>query len=241
MGDEAIHDWPNIVASAIEWWSDAGVETLTDDEPRDWLAAPAPRADTIIMPAAVAAPVVEVLPDTLEAFVAWRLGEKAPEAGWMSPIVPPSGPADAALVVLTDVPESGDTDMLMSGPEGRMLDRMLTAIGVSRESVYLASLAVARPMTGRVTPDQEARLTELMRHHLSLLRPKNLLLLGQATGRLLRETAAAPHANRIHDVNDFGGNTAVVATYHPRFLLERPATKSEAWRHLLLASRGLGE
>ncbi|WP_404338733.1 uracil-DNA glycosylase family protein [Sphingomonas sp. MMS12-HWE2-04] len=90
-------------------------------------------------------------------------------------------------------------------------------------------------------PDDEQRLVELARHQLGLVRPKRLLLLGQAASRVLAETNAAGPDNRIHAVNHFGARTAVVASYHPRFLLERPAAKSEAWKHLLLLSRGLAE
>jgi DNA polymerase len=238
MGGEPVQDWRKAAASALEWWRDAGVDMLVEDEARDWLARIAPPAQAVEAQAAVAEPVVEALPETLEAFVAWRLGETAPEAGWHTPRLGPTGPADAEWVLVTDVPEIEDSDVLLSGPAGRLLDKMLAAIGKSRESVYLLSLAWARPVTGRIAPDDEARLLELARHHLTLLCPKRLLLLGQSASRVLAETSGESLTNPIRDVNHFGGNTRAVASFHPRFLLERPAAKSEAWKHLLLLSRG---
>jgi uracil-DNA glycosylase len=148
---------------------------------------------------AVAAPVAEALPETLDAFVAWRLGDAAPEAGGLSPRLAPTGPADAEWVLVTDVPEAEDSDLLLSGPAGRLLDKMLAAIGLSRESVYLLPLAWARPVTGRIAPDDEARLIELARHHLSLLGPKRLFLLGQSASRVLPETKGGGPDNRIHE------------------------------------------
>ena len=56
-----------LAASALAWWSEAGVDTLVAEEPRDWLkpkAAPAPAASPEVSPAAD-------LPDTLDAFRLW--------------------------------------------------------------------------------------------------------------------------------------------------------------------------
>jgi uracil-DNA glycosylase family 4 len=118
---------------------------------------------------------------------------------------------------------------------------MLAAVGQSRETVYLLPLAVARPLTGRIPQDDEPRLLALARHHLTLLRPNKLFLLGQSASRVLAETSGGTPAASIHMVNHFGAQTRAVASYHPRFLLERPASKSEAWKHLLLLSRGSTE
>lgn len=238
MGGEPVQDWQKLAASTLEWWRDAGVDTLVEDDVRDWLARTPPPAAPVTDEAAVAAPVAETLPDTLEAFVAWRLGEDSPEAGWHTPRLAPTGPIDAEWVLVTDVPEAEDSDVLLSGPAGRLLDKMLAAIGQSRESVHLLPLAWARPMTGRIASDEEARLIELARHHLSLLGPRKLLLLGQSASRVLVETNDESLTNPIRVVNHFGANTRAVASFHPRFLLERPAAKGEAWKHLLLLSRG---
>jgi len=238
MGGEVVQDWQKAVASTLEWWRDAGVDMLVEDDVRDWLARTPPPVPAVTSETAVAAPVAEALPDTLEAFVEWRMSDAAPEAGWHMPRFAPTGPIDAEWVFVTDVPEAEDSEMLMSGPAGRLLDKMLAAIGSSRESVHLLPLAWARPMTGRIAPDEEARLIELARHHLSLLRPKKLLLLGQSASRVLAETNGESLTNPIRDVNHFDAKTRAVASFHPRFLLERPAAKGEAWKHLLLLSRG---
>jgi uracil-DNA glycosylase len=236
VGGEYTADWGRTLASALEWWRDAGVETLQEDEARDWLARPAPVQAT---QAAVASPQPEALPDTLAAFTAWRTGDTVPEAAWLTPRVAPSGPANAVLVVLTDMPESDDQDALLAdGAAGKLLSRMLTAAGIARDSVYFLSLAVARPLAGRIPPDQEERLIEIARHHLKLLQPARLLILGQAASRVVTEANDGAPANGLVDVNHFGGKTQAVASLHPRFLLERPAAKSEAWKHLLLLTRG---
>ncbi len=241
MGGEYADQWRRGVASALEWWSDAGVDTLANDEPRDWLAPPVAKLAAPAGEPVVAEAPAEVLPDTLEAFVEWRLGETAPEAEWLTPRIGPSGDTASALMILTDMPEIEDADRLLTGAPGRLLDRMLAAIGESRESVYVASLANARPLTGRIPGDAEPRLIELARHHIALVAPRRLLLLGQSASRVQGTTSGSGAGNTQDDINHLSAERHVVASYHPRFLLERPAAKAEAWKHLVLLSRGTSQ
>ncbi|AQR73253.1 uracil-DNA glycosylase family protein [Sphingomonas sp. LM7] len=238
MGGEPVQDWQKLAASALEWWRDAGVDMLVEDDARDWLARTPPPAAPETVGEVVAATPVETLPDTIEAFLAWRTGEAAPEAEWHTPRFVPTGPIDAEWVVVTDVPEAEDSDRLLSGPAGRLLDKMLAAVGQSRESVHVVPIAFARPLTGRISPDDEARLIELARHHLDLLQPKMLFLLGQSASRVLDATDGWPPNDGLRQINQFGTMTRAAVSYHPRWLLERPAVKREAWKHLLLLSRG---
>lgn len=239
MGRELGNDWHRGVASALEWWRDAGVDTLVEDEVRDWLALAPARGPTAPAAAAVAAAAPEKLPGTLEAFVAWRLGADAPEAGWMAPLVPPAG-VPGGLMILTDMPEPEDAAAatLLSGPAGRLLDAMLGAIGATRDSAYLAALAAARPLAGQIPADAEPRLAALARHHIGLVAPARLILLGQATKRVLATTSRSEYGNSGCDINQSGRNMEVAAIDAPRFLMKRPVAKSEAWKQLLHFSGG---
>jgi len=237
MGVEPDNSWHKSLASVLEWWDSAGVDMLVEDEVRDWFAKPAPlRAEPQPEPAVAAAP--PAVPQTLPELIAWRTGEAAPEAGWHTPFIPPTIVADSAWAIFVDMPEPEDTDTLWSGPAGALLDRMLAAVGLSRESVQLVPLCFARPLTGQVPADTAPRLVELATQFLSLVQPKKLLLLGHAATRAVLGAEAWPPELRLHDVNRYETNTQVVATYHPRSLIERPAAKSETWKHLLLLSRG---
>jgi DNA polymerase len=236
MGGDLHYNWNEAAASALDWWVEAGVDTLVDDDVRDWLARlPRPAAAP-----ADAAPVAEILPDSLESFVAWRLGEDAPEAGWHSPLLAPQGDAGAPLMVLLDVPEAedGETGTLLSGPEGRLLDRMLAAIGHSRANVHLATVALARPLSGAIPRDAEPRLFELARHHVQLARPGQLLLMGKLAQRAFTGSDDTGEMGRLQHVNHEDGTMRVLTSLHPRGLLQRPASKAEAWKHLQLLIGG---
>ena len=240
MGADQSIDWRQAAASALAWWAEAGVDVLVDDAARNWLAAPAPRTPDRPPPIAVA-PVAapDALPAGLEAFLAWRAGHAAPEAGWPGGWVAASGPADAALMVLVDCPDRGDdAGGLLSGAAGRLFDRMLGAIGLSREAVHLATVCAKRPTAGRSPADLHARLAAITAHHVGLVAPKRLLLLGNAASRAVLGTELQEARGISHRFNHSGGESAVVASYHPRFLLEKPAAKAGAWADLQVLMKG---
>lgn len=236
MGADQNFDFAGAVASTLDWWRDAGVDTLVENEVRDWLAPP-PAAAPVVSPdavAAVAAPAPAALPDNLAAFLAWRTGADAPEAGWPGASIAATGPADADIMIFVDCPdrEDGDDGRLLSGAPGALFDRMLTAIGLSRDMVHLAALCVRRPTTGRAARDLEQRLGEIARHHIGLVAPKRLLLLGDAPSRAILGTDRAQAGGLLRQLNHRNGLTEAVASFHPRFLIGTPAAKAQAWKDL---------
>ena len=236
MGADQHHDWRQLAASTLEWWSDAGVDTLIADEPRDWRV----QAQAVAAPVAgVASPVVEAprrLPETLAEFVEWRVGPEAPEAGWNGSPARPEGDAASGLMIVLDCPEG---DALLDGAPGRLFDRMLAAIGRDRASIYLTALAASRPIGGRLPPEAEPALTSLLRHHIALTAPKRLLVIGSAASRALIGMDSARARGSLRAVNLDTGTVDAVVSWHPRFLLENPARKADAWKDLQLLIGGL--
>ncbi|MGK6319753.1 uracil-DNA glycosylase family protein [Sphingomonas sp. DT-204] len=237
MGGDQHHDWRELAQSALDWWREAGVDTLVADTPRDWRIQAAPVAATAAAPLppeaeATAAP----LPATLETFVAWRTGPDAPEAGWGMPLFAPEGDPASGLMIIVDCPED---EALLDGAPGRLFDRMLAAIGRDRAGIYLAALAGARPVGGRIPPEMLPALAALLRHHIALAAPKRLLVAGSAASRALIGTDSARGRGSLHPVHLEVGTVDAVVSWHPRFLLERPAAKAEAWKDLQLLMGGL--
>jgi DNA polymerase len=144
-------------------------------------------------------------------------------------------------MIVVDMPDREDdaAGELLASAAGRLFDRMLAAIGRDRQSVYLTALAVKRPPAARVTEDVAQSLKALLRHHVSLAAPKRLLALGNAASRAITGLDVADARGGLRGVNYDGGTVEVIASFHPRFLLERPAAKSEAWKDLQLLIEGL--
>lgn len=241
VGADAHIDWRGTVASVLEWWHDAGVDTLVDDDARDWLAQPArvaavPRPDTA--PGTAAG---DALPIDLPAFLRWRRGDNAPEAGWPGIAVEASGPEDAAVMVLVDCPdrEDGRAGLLTAGAAGALFGRMLAAAGLSRDDVHIAAVCTRRPPPGRIASTTETQLNDVARHHVALVAPARLLLLGDAASRAVLGTNVMNSRDGLRPFNHKGGTTGVVASFHPRLLLERPAVKADAWRDLQALVRDL--
>lgn len=229
------------IASVLDWWADAGVDVLVDDAVRDWFAVPVAKVAAPAPGTAAAVGSTSALPPSIEAFAAWRTGPEAPEAGWSGVSLAASGPANAKVMVLIDCPEreDGDAGALLSGAAGRLFDRMLAAVGLARDEVHLAAVCARRPAAGRVPREVEARLGEVARHLVELAAPERLLLLGEATSRAILAADRASVRGSLQPFNHKGGQTQVVASHHPRLLIERPALKAESWRDLQLLM-GLG-
>ncbi len=224
-------DGASALQSMLSWWQLAGVDVLVDDSPRTWL-----RAATIPASASVQTPLAPspaALPATLESLANWLSShETFPELG--STRLAPIGTIAGGLMLLTDMPDQADlaAGSLLTGAAGRLLDGMLGAIGRDRASAYLATLAPGRPATGKISEKLEDELGRIARHHMALTRPRAVLMIGDATIRALTGMGLAPARGSIHGINLDGGTVPAVATFHPRFLLQHPALKADAWADL---------
>lgn len=232
-----------VASSAIDWWRLAGVDMIVDDAPRDWLAPP---EDAAIRPGGAPLPADPVLatprmPDTIDAFLAWRMGGDPPDAAWPGRRVPPVIVPGASIVVLTGVPEQEDiaAGALFAGSGGRLLDRMLAAIGRERGAVSLVPLATARPLGGQLPRDSVEQLSEIALHFLGVLAPETIISFGEAANRALFGVDGARARGRLRSLNLEGGKSAdVVATLGLNSVLDRPASKATVWNDLLLLTGG---
>lgn len=228
-------------ASLVRWWQDAGLDVLVEERPRNWLIAPrAENAPAKSAPKPDSAPSVTpqaTLPVTLEAFRAWLADSPdLPEANWGPKRLLPAGDPASGLMVLCGVPEKGDAEagLLLSGEMGRLFDRILAAIGRDRSSIWLAALATVRPVGGQLAPEAARRLAEIARHHVGLVAPKRLLILGDQASRALLGADVRDMRGKLRTVNCNDTTVEAVATFHPRTLLGTPSAKAEAWKDLQL-------
>ena len=247
--DRGGNDFIAEAESLLGWWRDAGVDCAVQEEPRDWLK-PAP------LPADIAEPgpgaprlrsgrpeqVEEPLPDQLPLFHDWlKASDTLPYAAPHAPRVCPSGDPSSGLMIMTAMPSVEDcaAGTMLSGEAGRLFDRMLAAIGRSRDTSYIAGLSCLRPTGGRLDAAGAGRCADIARHHLGLVAPKAVLLLGDACSKALLGLGAAQARGKVHRIATPAGEVAAIVTLPPDYLLGQPAAKALAWADLQLLQETL--
>jgi DNA polymerase len=124
------------------------------------------------------------------------------------------------------------------GAAGQLLTKMIEAIGLRRDEVYICNVLKDRPPNNR-TPDPseiEACLPFLERQ-LALIGPRVICALGAVPARALLGPRVTITAIR-GDVCDYRG-TPLIPTFHPAYLLRNPSAKKLVWQDLKKAKRFL--
>jgi uracil-DNA glycosylase len=121
------------------------------------------------------------------------------------------------------------------GQAGKLLDNMLRALTLSRESnVYIANVIKCRPPGNRNPEvDEVARCEPFLQRQVALVKPKVIVALGRfaAQSLLKTESSIASMRGRVHEYQ----GVPVVVTYHPAYLLRSLPDKAKAWADLCLA------
>lgn len=219
---------PGALDSLIGWWREAGIEVAVGEAPRGWL-----RGDEVVVAApGLTAPSAET-PSDFAAFRDWLAtssGLPMDRSGAVR--VAPHGVEGAPVMLLSDLP--GGEDAAEGKPIGgaayALAVRMLAAIGVEADAAYFASLACFHAPGARIGRDELEACAALARDHIRHAKPQRLILLGDAPARALLGEPLARARGRVHKVE----GVRTVATFHPRWLLQRPSDKAQAWRDLLL-------
>ena len=236
------HDEPQswLVAPEVAASKDQRPRTGGDLGPQGENFSPAERAPTPLGDAGVQTPDLapgpmidrSALPQDLAAFAAWWLTEPSLAGGRVTGRVPPRGATGAKLMVLVPHPERDDAEHLLSGPQGRLLDAMLAAMGLTAEETYLAA---ALP---RHTPHADwagiaaQGMGAVLARHIALARPERLLVFG---GAILPLLSNDPTKNPT-DLSQFNletGTIPLLLDRHLAVLLERPGWKARFWTRWL--------
>lgn len=120
------------------------------------------------------------------------------------------------------------------GRAGQLLNAMIVAMKLKRESIYIANILKSRPPDNRdPLPSEVLACEPYLWQQIALLRPKMILCLGRVAAQNLLKTTKPLGQLRgvLHRVD---GIPAIV-TYHPAYLLRSPSQKSKAWDDLCLA------
>lgn len=150
------------------------------------------------------------------------------------------GTPDSGLMFIGEAP-GADEDRQgkpFVGASGKLLDRMLAAIGRDRTGAYISNILPWRPPGNRKpTPQETAICLPFVRRHIALARPSVLVFLGGTAAATLLDTTQGIKRlrGRWMDYEDLDAGFAipVMPTYHPAYLLRQPVLKGDAWRDFL--------
>jgi len=123
------------------------------------------------------------------------------------------------------------------GAAGQLLNKMLLAINLNRNKVYITNVIPWRPPNNR-TPSNEEILQCLpfLQKHIELIKPKLIVLLGAVAAKSVLSTplSISKLRGRWHEYKSLHLNESILclATYHPAFLLRSPNYKKQSWEDL---------
>jgi len=156
------------------------------------------------------------------------------------------GNPQAKIVIIGEAPggEEDKQGIPFCGPSGKLLDRMLAAIGLDRTTVYISNTVFWRPPGNRQPSLEEtAMCLPFVEKHIALVAPGLLILSGgTATTTLLRkEVSISRLRGKFYEYSNvyLPAPIPTIVTYHPSYLLRSPAQKRLAWDDLLMVKKFL--
>jgi DNA polymerase len=165
-------------------------------------------------------------PADLAAWRHWWLSAPGLAAARTYPRIPPRGNAGAALMVLVPQPEESDRDRLLEGPQGRLLARILSAMGLAEDAVYLAAALPCHTPQADLYALAAGGMDAVTQHHIALVAPQRLLVLGKGLGPMLGAGAAGD----LREINHAGGKVPVMISETLEAMLSSPTLKARFWR-----------
>src|SRR5438270_13363725 len=202
-------------------------------------AAPAPEAAIVsAREAARTAPTLEALRELLEKFDGCALKHTATR------LVFADGNPTARVMFVGEAPgRDEDLEGLpFVGRSGKLLDRMIAAIGLDRSKAYIANVIPWRPPGNRTPTPQKAQIClPFIQRQIELVNPDVLVTLGNPSTQTLLATREGIMKTRGRWFEYNTGTRAIraIATFHPAYLLRSPGYKRLAWQDLRAIAKAL--
>lgn len=133
------------------------------------------------------------------------------------------GPEDSPLMIVGEGPGAVEDDYgaPLIGPSGKLLDKALWSVGITRDHVYVTNIVKCRPRGNRTPTMEEGAFCGniWLAREIEMIRPKVILALGKVALRFFLGQEAGIMRSRGHWISWHG--IPVMPTYHPAFLLRQ--------------------
>jgi DNA polymerase len=152
--------------------------------------------------------------------------------------VPGQGNPNAGLMIVGEAPGATEDEkgLAFVGAAGQLLTKILAAVDLKREDVFICNVLKHRPPGNRnPMPDEVTACSPYLVRQFDLIKPKVILALGTFAAQTLLETKLAigklrGQLHRYHGV-------PLIVTYHPAALLRNPSWKRPTWEDVQLVRR----
>jgi len=226
VGESQIGDWRAALRAT---------GSAPDSMPRKSVAPTSARVETEIVPESFAVPVFATLDEVTKHIASCT---RCPLHATALNHVPGEGNPNADFMCVGEAPGAteDETGRPFIGAAGQLLTKILEAIGLKREDVYIANVLKHRPPGNRnPAPNEVAACSPYLIRQIELVKPKVILALGTFAAQTLLDTKT-PIGKLRGSVHEYHG-VPLVVTYHPAALLRNPAWKRPTWEDVQLAHR----
>jgi len=141
-----------------------------------------------------------------------------------------AGNPNADIMFIGEAPgrDEDEQGIPFVGRAGKLLDKMLAAIGLHRSDIFIANVLKCRPPQNRdPLPDEILHCEPYLKKQLEIIQPKVLVALGRIAGQVLLKRTDSLSVLRQEPL--LYEKTPLIVTYHPAALLRNPQWKQNAW------------
>jgi uracil-DNA glycosylase family 4 len=152
--------------------------------------------------------------------------------------VPGQGNPNAGLMIVGEAPGATEDEQGLAfvGAAGQLLTKILAAVDLKREDVFICNVLKHRPPGNRnPMPDEVTACSPYLVRQFELIRPRAILALGTFAAQTLLQTklAIGKLRNQVHRYH----GVPLIVTYHPAALLRNPSWKRPTWEDVQLVRR----
>ena len=158
------------------------------------------------------------------------------------------GNLNAKVMFIGEAPgkDEDEQGLPFVGRAGQLLNKMLTAIKLTREDVYITNVVNWRPPENRTPSDEEIlQFLPFLQQQIDLVNPDFIFLLGGVATKAILSTPLSLGKLRgsWHEYQSLQLNKTIytIASYHPAFLLRSPQFKRASWEDLQMLQKKLHE
>lgn len=168
-------------------------------------------------------------PQSLAEFQAWWMQSALPGEGGLYPRVAPRGQAGARLMVIVPDPEPEDRDILLSGPQGKLLGNIIAAMGLGENDYYVAAALPCHTPRADLAAMAQTGLDRVLALHAALVAPQRAIVFGQGLAPFFGIDGGKDN-QPLREINYDPIRVPAMITENLASMRDMPRLKARFWR-----------